>query len=140
MNRPLARQCPLALTLACLLCGILVLAPRGLPAAEAVRTIPVELGDYTFVPDRITVQRGETVRLELANTDFLTPHNFSIEDTQAGLDVDVDIGAGETTTIEITPRAPGTFTFFCDKQLLFFKSHREHGMEGTLVVTPDNPD
>ena len=25
---------------------------------------------------------------------------------------------------------PGTYSFYCDKQLLFFPNHREEGMEG----------
>lgn len=128
------------LTVACLLYGGFSLTTGESWAAETPRSIPIEMGDYRFVPDRITVQSGETVRLELANTDFLAPHNFSIEAGQAGLAVDVDVGAGETATVEITPRAPGSYTFFCDKQLLFFKSHRERGMEGTLDVTPANED
>jgi hypothetical protein len=28
-------------------------------------------------------------------------------------------------------------TFYCSKKLPFLKSHRERGMEGKLVVTPD---
>jgi len=46
----------------------------------------------------------------------------------------VDIGAGETKTVRFTPVAPGTYTFYCKSKLLWFKSHREHGMEGTLTV------
>lgn len=114
---------------------LLVFAP-GLQAAEAARSIVVTLGDYRFMPDTISALTGETVRLELNNTDNLTPHNFSLQAAEAGLDVDVDVSAGHTEVIEITPLAAGTYTFFCNKKLPFMKSHRDHGMEGTLVVGP----
>jgi plastocyanin len=88
------------------------------------------------MPDTISALTGETVRLELNNTDNLTPHNFSLQAAEAGLDVDVDVSAGHTEVIEITPLAAGTYTLFCNKKLPFMKSHRDHGMEGTLVVGP----
>ncbi|MGD2055243.1 MAG: hypothetical protein PVJ15_00440 [Gammaproteobacteria bacterium] len=34
----------------------------------------------------------------------------------------------------------GRHGFHCNKKLLFFKTHRDRGMEGTLVVTPGGPD
>lgn len=110
---------------------------RPLFAAAPVHSVDVHLGDYRYMPDSITVKSGETVRLKLTNTDKLTPHNFTLKAEGAGLDVDVDVSAGKTETVDITPLAPGSYTFYCNKKLPFFKSHRERGMEGTLVVTPD---
>jgi len=138
MNRILAGPYPVALILAALFAGLLLNAP-GLQAA-AVRNIPVTLGDYRIMPDSITVQAGETVQLELTNTDSLTPHNFTLQDATAGLDVDVDVSAGKTEIVDITPLQPGTYQYFCNKKLLFMKSHRERGMEGTLTVTPAAPE
>jgi len=83
---------------------------------------------------------GETIRLELTNTDSLTPHNFTLQSDAAGLAVDIDVSAGNTEVVEITPQAPGTYTFYCNKKLPFMKSHRDRGMEGTLVVGPPGPD
>jgi plastocyanin len=48
--------------------------------------------------------------------------------------VDQDVGDGKSATVRFTPTHPGTFVFYCDKKLLFFKSHREKGMEGRLEV------
>jgi hypothetical protein len=39
-------------------------------------------------------------------------------------------------TVKFTPAVAGTFAIYCDKKLLFFKSHREKGQEGTLEVRP----
>lgn len=122
---------------AAIVVAILVLGTPGIRAAEEQpRTIPIQMGDYRFSPDEISVVAGETVRLELHNTDTLTPHNFTLKEKNAGLDIDVDVGAGKTRTVEVTPQWPGSYTFFCNKKLPFMKSHRDRGMTGTLIVTP----
>jgi len=48
--------------------------------------------------------------------------------------INEDIGAGDTVKVRFTPTKAGVFAFYCDKKLLFFKSHREKGMEGVLKV------
>jgi len=113
-----------------------LLAAPVLWAAEAPRTVTITMGDYAFDPDTVRVQAGETLRLRFVDTDTITPHNFILKDKDAGLDVNLDVDAGESATVDITPTRPGRYTFYCDKQLLFFKSHRERGMEGTLIVVP----
>lgn len=105
-------------------------------AADPVRTVTITMGDYQYMPETIRVRAGETVKLSFTNTDGITPHNFILKHKNYGLDVDLDVGAGETRSVEITPTTPGRYTYYCDKQLLFFKSHRERGMEGTLIVAP----
>ncbi len=40
------------------------------------------------------------------------------------------------TIIRFTPLKTGKYAFHCKKKLLFFKSHREKGMEGVLEVRP----
>ncbi len=118
----------------------LLLNAPGLQAAPPGQTISIELGDYRFAPRQISITAGETVQLELTNTDGLTPHNFTLQAKDAGLDVDVDVGAGKTHSVEITPLLPGTYTFLCNKKLPFMKSHRDRGMEGTLIVVPASPE
>ncbi len=140
MTRLIARQSfPLLVLAGTLFAGIVPGSP-GLQAATPARSIQVTLGDYRFKPDSITVDSGETVQLELTNTDSLTPHNFTLKDAPAGLDVDIDVSAGKTEIVDITPLAPGTYKYYCNKKLLFMKSHRDRGMEGTLVVAPAGPE
>jgi len=107
--------------------------------ADAVRVIAIEMGDYRFQPDTIEVRAGEPVRLELTDTDGLTPHNFTLKDAAGELDIDIDVAAGTTQTVEFTAPVAGSYKFFCNKKLPFMKSHRDRGMEGALVVTPANP-
>jgi plastocyanin len=134
MNRFLTRYPTRLLALISIAFVWYLLDPAGVPAAETVRHIAVSLGDYRFSPDTISVRPGETVELELTNTDRLTPHNFTLQAQDAGLDVDVDVSAGQTRVVDVTPRVPGTYTFYCNKKLPLMKSHRDRGMHGTLVV------
>jgi plastocyanin len=140
MNRYIAGQSPFLLILTSILFTGLLPVSTSLPAATPASSFPVTMGDYRFTPDNITVQSGETVQLELTNTDSLTPHNFTLKDETAGLDVDIDVSAGKTEIVDITPLSPGTYKFFCNKKLLFMKSHRDRGMEGTLIVVPASPE
>jgi plastocyanin len=102
--------------------------------------ISPSLGDYHYNPDTLEVQTGRPVVLTLTNTDTLTPHNLTLQEAAAGLDIDTDASAGSTSTVGFTPVKPGACPFFCNKKLLFMKSHRERGMEGTLRVTPAAAD
>jgi len=120
-----------------LACSHFCASPVALAADESdVPVVAVALGDYAFEPAEITLKAGLPVILELKNTDRITPHNLTLEDEAAGLSIDVDVSGGKTTRVELTPTVPGTYTFYCSKKLPFMKSHREHGMEGKLIVTP----
>ncbi len=103
------------------------------PAAERVIEYTILMRDYRFHPNDLTAVVGYPVVLTLINPERITPHNFTLEQGVAE-PVSVDIGAGETKTVRFTPIAAGTYPFHCKSKLLWFKSHREHGMEGTLTV------
>lgn len=103
-------------------------------AEDLPQAVTLTLGDYHFDPDSIEVQSGQPVALTLVNKDGITPHNFTLQDTAAGLDIDTSVSAGSTSTIEFTLEKPGTYIFYCNKKLPFMKSHRARGMEGTLTV------
>jgi heme/copper-type cytochrome/quinol oxidase subunit 2 len=103
---------------------------------EGIQTVAVQLGAYQITPNEFTVQAGRPVRLELTNTDAITLHNFTLKDPAAGLNIDMDVPPGATRTVELTPEVPGSYPYYCNKELPFVKSHRERGMEGTLTVLP----
>jgi len=106
---------------------------------DVVRVISVKMGDYRFQPDTIEVHAGEPVRLELTDTDGLTPHNFTLKGDAGKLDIDIDVAAGTTQVVEFTAPVAGSYPFFCNKKLLFMQSHRDRGMQGTLVVQSADP-
>jgi plastocyanin len=78
----------------------------------------VTLRDNAFAPADPVIGAGA---VELVN-EGQSPHTFTIE----GEDVDVEVDAGETTTVTVDLEA-GTYTLFCS-------FHRGQGMEGTLTV------
>lgn len=101
---------------------------------DGVQRLTLVLDSYSYSPSRIAVQVGKPVELVLKSVTVLTPHNFVLK--EGGLSIEQDVGAGGTKTVRFIPMQPGALTFYCDKQLLFFKSHREKGMEGRLDVRP----
>ncbi len=101
---------------------------------DGVQRATIVLDSYSYSPDHLVVQAGRPVELTLTSVTFITPHNFILKDPAAGFEVDGGVGAGDTEIIRFTPTVAGTYTFYCDKKLLFFPSHREEGMEGRLEV------
>lgn len=111
-----------------------VVVPIG---TDGIQRATITLDSYSYTPNHVVVQAGKPVELTLTSVTTLTPHNFVLNDPAAGFKVEQDVGAGKTVTVRFTPLQPGLFTFYCDKKLLFFKSHREKGMEGRLEVRPE---
>ncbi len=101
---------------------------------DGVQRATVQLDSYAYTPGHLIVQAGKPVELTLVSVTFLTPHNFVLLDSAAGLAVEQDVGAGKTVVVKFTPSRPGLYSFYCDKKLPFFPSHREKGMEGRLEV------
>ncbi len=106
------------------------------PDANGIQRAFMVLDSYAFTPSHISVEAGMPIELQLENRSFLTPHDFVIDHPETDLRHDVSVDAGDRATIQFLVRTPGTYTFYCDKQLLFFSSHREEGMEGRLEVRP----
>jgi plastocyanin len=104
------------------------------PGADGVQRATVLVDSHFYKPKDIAVRVGLPVELTLVSQTTITPHNFVLKEPEAGLMVNQEIGAGETVKVRFTPGKAGVYTFYCDKKLLFFKSHREKGMEGLLTV------
>ncbi len=122
---------------AILACALLVSVPLAAPAADAeAQQVTVHLGDYRFQPETIEVVAGRPVELTLINDDKITPHNLTLKESGAGIDLNAAVSAGKSTTLRFTPQTAGSYTFYCNKKLPFMKSHRERGMEGKLTVRP----
>jgi plastocyanin len=114
---------------------LLITAPLAARAADAdTQQLTVHLGDYRFHPETIEVVAGRPVELTLINDDKITPHNFTLKEPAAGLDLSANVSGGESFTLRFTPQTAGTYPLYCNKKLPFMKSHRERGMEGKLVV------
>ena len=98
------------------------------------RKIVIDMESYVYSPSEITVDHGEPLALILNNQSFLVPHNFLLDDPQGVRVLEADISSGESQTFSLSLTEPGIYSFYCNKQLFFFPSHREEGMEGRLIV------
>ncbi len=96
--------------------------------------IVIDMESYAFSPSDISVAVGSPLKLLLRNQSFLVPHNFLLDDPHGVRILDADITSGESQSHALTLTEPGIYPFYCDKQLLFFPTHREEGMEGRLIV------
>jgi uncharacterized cupredoxin-like copper-binding protein len=119
--------------------------------AKAVRrTIEVRMTDaMRFVPDRIEVREGETVRFVIRNQGKML-HEMVIGTKQEldehaalmlkfpGMEHDepymAHVAAGKTGHITWTFNRTGEFQFAC-----LIAGHYQAGMVGTVVVTPSRP-
>lgn len=104
------------------------------PDEQGIQRARIEMDSYSYSPDELSVQAGKLVELTFHNNATFAPHTFVLDDSAADLHVQVEVSAGESKTVQFTPKQSGSFTFYCDKKLLFFKSHRERGQEGRLQV------
>ncbi|MBI5328314.1 MAG: cupredoxin domain-containing protein [Deltaproteobacteria bacterium] len=103
-------------------------------AGDGVQRVTILADSYYFNPDHIIVKVNAPVELTVTKESGITPHNFVIK----GTDADIEISESLSTTpksIRFTPKRVGEYQFYCDKRLLFFKSHGEKGMKGILEVT-----
>lgn len=110
--------------------GSVYQSPISTPSQQAtvsgeIREIVVEGNEFSFTPESITLNKGESVRLTFKNTGKL-PHNFTID--ELGISSKTVSPDGEDT-IDFTVDKSGTFTFYCS-----VGNHRAQGMEGKLEV------
>ena len=112
------------------------LSQELLPQSEVSnsREIVIDMESYVFTPSEVMIDVGKPITLILNNQSFLVPHNFLIENPHGVRVLEADISSGESQTHTLTLTEPGIYPFYCDKQLLFFPTHREEGMEGRLIV------
>ncbi len=100
---------------------------------DGVQRVDVEAGSYYFRPEHIIVKSHAPVQMKIREKSRFVPHNFRIDAPEAGMDVSMDLSR-EPQVIRFTPTKPGRYAFYCDNKFLFFKSHREKDMEGTIEV------
>jgi len=103
-------------------------------AADGVQRMEVTVDSYSFKPDRLIVKENVPVELILKSVTWIVPHNFVLRSSEAALEIEKEVPAGETVTVRFTPTRSGEFRFLCTKRFLF-ERHADKGMVGTLEVT-----
>ena len=110
----------------------LVLATAGVAVALAPWTdaqsqekvIPVVARKFVFLPNEITLKRGESVVLEFTAVEVVM--GFSIPE----LKLRTDIIPGQPARLRLVPEREGSFDFLCD----IFCGDGHEGMNGRLIV------
>lgn len=92
--------------------------------ASNVKTINIEAGSFYFKPNKITVKKGDTVKIVFKAVDMI--HNFYLDVFNVK---GPTVKAGNTDTVQFTADKTGSFEFYCN-----VGSHRTNGQVGTLAV------
>jgi plastocyanin domain-containing protein len=100
---------------------------------DGVQRVEVVGGGYFFNPNHIIVRVNVPVELKVRKEPGIVPHDIVMKSPEAGIDFKVSMH-DEAQIIRFTPSKTGIYPFYCSKKLLFFESHREKGMDGTLEV------
>src|SRR5574341_1704218 len=103
-------------------------------SADGVQRVEVTVDSYSFAPNRLIVKENIPVELTLKSVTWLVPHNFVLQSPEAGLGIEQEVPPGGTATVRFTPVRSGEFQCVCTKKLLFFPSHEDLGMVGTLEI------
>jgi plastocyanin domain-containing protein len=100
---------------------------------DGVQRVEILAGSYFFDPNTIIVKVNVPVELKIRREPGMIPHNIVLKAPDAGIDIRQELK--ETPEIiKFTPTKTGTYPFDCDKKVLFFESHKDKGMTGTLEV------
>ena len=100
---------------------------------DGVQRVEITGGSYYFDPNYIVVQVNKPVELMVKKDGGFIPHDIVVKAPEAGIDFKVEL-TDTFQPIDFTPTKTGKYAMYCDKSLLWFESHREKGMEGTIEV------
>lgn len=102
--------------------------------ANGVQHAEITGGEYYFTPKHLIVKINKPVELTIKKVAGYVPHNIIINAPEAGINFSIDMSSKKPEIVKFTPTKVGQYPMFCDKKLLFFKSHKERGMEGLIEV------
>lgn len=105
--------------------GVVWGSTRWAFAEQTERVIPVVARKFVFLPNVITLKRGEPVILEFTAPEVVM--GFSIP----AMKLRTDIIPGQIARLRLVPEKVGTFDFLCD----IFCGDGHEGMNGRLIVT-----
>jgi len=91
------------------------------PPSSGVQEISMESGNLFFSPGKLTLTKGQPVKITFQNSGL---HTFTIDE----LGVNVAL-TGNSGVVEFVPTKTGVFEYYCA-----VPGHREGGMLGSLTV------
>ena len=98
--------------------------PTAQPSTPQVKEFSLTAKRWSFTPNTVTVNQGDTVKFSITSVDVT--HGFTISE----FGVSERLIPGRTTEVEFVADQKGSFTFFCT----VFCGSGHGGMRGTLVV------
>ncbi len=103
--------------------------------ADGVQHVELTGGEYYFDPNYIVIKVNTPVELKVKKASGYVPHDLVVKAPEAGIDFKASLGK-DWQVIKFTPTKVGKYEMWCDKQLLWFKSHKDRGMDGYIEVVP----
>jgi len=97
---------------------------EGTDKSTTKKTFNITGGNFYFVPNKITVNKGDQVTLVMTNAGGV--HNINIDELGVKSST---IKTGEATSVTFTASKTGSFVYYCS-----IPGHRAKGMWGTLTV------
>lgn len=99
-------------------------ATTGISTVTTQKTFNITGGNFYFVPNKITVNKGDQVTFVMVNAGGV--HDLIID--ELGIKTPV-IHTGETASVTFTASRAGSFVYYCD-----IPGHRTKGMWGNIIV------
>lgn len=102
---------------------------------DGVQHVEIVGGEYFFDPNVIVVKVNYPVELKAKKEGGFVPHDFIVSAPEAGIDIKIDLKS-DWKIAKFTPTKVGIYQMECRKKLLWFRSHKDRGMKGTIEVIP----
>ncbi len=111
--------------------GCAVRQPQVEPVAvQGEKTIDMKASSYSFEPNNIKANQGDTIVLNITNISG-TKHNFTLKDPGGKIIHSVELLPNKPEHLRITFSEKGAYDFYCDKPF-----HSTLGMKGRIEVVP----
>ncbi len=91
-------------------------------------TVDMKASSFKFDPAVINARVGETLVLNVTNVSG-EKHNITVKDPSGKVIADMDMGAHQVVSMEISLPTAGVYPFYCDVDL-----HTTLGMKGRIEV------
>ncbi len=102
---------------------------------DGVQHVEITGGEYYFDPNYIVVKVNVPVELSVKKAKGYVPHDIMVKAPDAGIDFKTEL-SDNAKIIKFTPTKVGKYEMECDKRFLWFKSHKDRGMDGFIEVVP----
>lgn len=123
-----------------LLLAVYPAMPLAQPTVQASETtLTVELSNFKFTPERLTLRQGEHYRIRFVNVvgkghdfvarEFFASSTLSPEDSAKIDKGRVRLRGGESVEVALTPNRAGVYKVHCSHFM-----HSAFGMTGSIVV------